>query len=85
MSRYRIELPKSVSKTLRKLPRSEVGRIELAIDALTENPWPSGCKAVIGMKDVYRIRIGNYRVVYQVNEATIWILKIGHRKEVYRR
>ena len=62
-------------------------RLRTAIDGLAENARPSGCVKLAGEPDLFRIRIGDYRIVYQVKDAavTVLVLSIGHRREVYRR
>jgi mRNA interferase RelE/StbE len=61
--------------------------LRAAIDRLAQNARPSGCVKLAGEPDLYRIRVGDYRIVYQVNDTklTLLILSIGHRREVYRR
>ena len=62
-------------------------RLREAIDSLEQNARPAGCVKLAGAPDLYRIRVGDYRVVYQVNDATrrLLILSIAHRRDVYRR
>ena len=62
-------------------------RLRAAIDALEHEVRPSGCVKLTGLPDLYRIRVGDYRIVYQINETelVVLILSIGHRREVYRR
>ncbi len=63
------------------------GRLRAAIDALAEDARPSGCVKLAGAPDLYRIRVGDYRIVYQVQdtEQIVLVLSIGHRREIYRR
>jgi mRNA interferase RelE/StbE len=63
------------------------GRLRAAIDNLEQNARPSGCVKLAGEPDLYRIRVGDYRIIYQVNDLklTVLVLAIGHRREVYRR
>jgi mRNA interferase RelE/StbE len=62
------------------------GRLRGAIDDLQENARPMGCVKLAGEPDLYRIRVGDYRIVYQVNDAEVkvLVLAIGHRRDVYR-
>ena len=62
-------------------------RLRTAIDDLQENARPVGCVKLAGEPDLYRIRVGDYRIVYQVKdtEVKVLILAIGHRREIYRR
>jgi mRNA interferase RelE/StbE len=60
-------------------------RTDKKIVALVHNPRPQGCQKLRGQKDIWRIRIGDYRVVYSINEARklVSILRVAHRREVY--
>ena len=62
-------------------------RLRTAIDDLEQNARPFGCVKLAGEPDLYRIRISDYRIVYQVNDPklTVLVLAIGHRREIYRR
>ena len=62
-------------------------RLRTAIDDLEQNARPSGCVKLAGEPDLYRIRVRDYRIIYQVNDLklTVLVLAIGHRREVYRR
>jgi mRNA interferase RelE/StbE len=61
-------------------------RLRTAIDGLQENPRPFGCLKLAGEPDLYRIRVGQYRIIYQVRGEmlTVLVLSIGHRREIYR-
>lgn len=85
MAYYKIEFKPKAEKELRKLPAAVIGKISAEIDQLAENPYPPGCKKLIGSEHAYRIRVGDYRVVYTVlnNRLIVQIIKIGHRKDVY--
>ena len=83
----RIEFKKSAAKALRKIPKSDQKRIADKIDSLSENlPDPATTK-MKGDNPFHRVRVGDYRIVYEIHGdiLLIVILKIGHRKEVYRR
>lgn len=84
--RYEIRYAQSALKSLRKLDRGIARRILSAIDALALDPRPHGCKQLKGGSGEMRIRVGDYRVIYDVNdgEVVILVLAIGHRREVYR-
>jgi mRNA interferase RelE/StbE len=85
--KYSIEFKRSAAKALKRTPRSERSKIRDKIDDLAENlPDPATTK-MKGDNPFHRIRLGNYRIIYEVQESVpvILILKIGHRKEVYRR
>ena len=82
---YRIEVTPRARKNLRALPKRERQRTAEQIDALKTDPRPTGCKKLKGRKDFYRIRVGDYRVVYQIKDEVLLILivRIGNRKETY--
>jgi mRNA interferase RelE/StbE len=82
---YEIKLTTRAEKQFLKLSVSIQKRIAEKIDALAINPYPQGSKKLSGL-DAYRIRIGDYRVIYQIHDdiLLITIIKIGHRREVYR-
>jgi mRNA interferase RelE/StbE len=86
MAAYRIYFRKSVLKDLDKIPKHDLKRIMSRIEALAEDPRPIGVEK-ISMQDRYRIRQGNYRIVYSIQdgELTIWIVKVGRRRDVYRK
>jgi mRNA interferase RelE/StbE len=86
MAEYRIEISRSAERQLGKLPAEDRRRIVQAILPLAEDPRPRGCRKLSGYDDVFRIRVGRYRVIYSVEAGrlVIIILKIGHRREVYR-
>ena len=83
---YGIRFLPSVRKDPRGIPRPAVRRILNAIDRLADDPRPPHCSKLTG-HDLYRIRIGRYRVVYEVHdrELVIVVVKVAHRREVYRR
>jgi len=85
MARYEIRFKKSVAKDFRKIPVQDVKRILRRIDGLAENPRGQGCVKLSGM-DRYRVRIGNYRILYQIEDMhlIVHVIKIGHRSGVYR-
>jgi len=82
---YQLSINNSVQKHLDKISYIEVKRISSKLLQLKNNPRPAGCKKLHNEKG-YRIRIGDYRVLYEVddNKKSIVIYKIAHRKEVYR-
>ena len=85
MDTYRIEWKRSATKELRSLPTHMVKRIVDAVTQLSVNPFPSGVRKLSGSQHSYRIREGDYRVVYTVTALTlvIEVIRVGHRKEVY--
>ena len=85
MAGYRVFFKRSVEKDLVCLPKKDVMRILDRIKTLEENPRPSGCEKLAG-QERYRLRQGHYRIVYSIqdNELTVWVVKVGHRKDIYR-
>lgn len=84
---YRIEFTPRAVRDLKALDRQTRGRIASRIEALAENPHPQGTKKIEGEDDLYRLRVGHYRILYQVKTKVLLVLiiGIGHRREVYRR
>ncbi len=86
MPSYKIEWKKSTKKDLRKIPVDQVSKMILAVEKLVFDPYPEGFTKLSGSELSYRIRIGDYRVVYEVLEKriVIEIMKVKYRKNVYR-
>lgn len=84
---YTVEFKRSASKELRRLPKDIQRRIAKAIDGLAENPRPHGYIQMETDDVLYRIRVSNYRIIYEIidNQLIILVIRIGHRGEVYRR
>jgi mRNA interferase RelE/StbE len=84
---YRIELKPSAVRALTTLPKKDQRRISAKIDSLAENPHPRGREKIEGSENLYRVRSGDYRIIYQAQAKVLLILvvKIGHRREIYRR
>jgi mRNA interferase RelE/StbE len=83
---FRIEWKKSTRKDLRKLPAITGERIVQAVEGLAANPFPHGVEKLSGSQYAYRIRLGDYRIVYEVvmDLKLIEIQRVRHRKDVYR-
>jgi mRNA interferase RelE/StbE len=86
MSRYRIEFAPAVAMQLGALPKKIQRRVASRIDVLAENPRPQGCVKLRGSEDIWRFRVGEYRILYQVTDAEVLVLvlRVAHRKEVYK-
>lgn len=84
---YRITYKGSVAKELRKIDRQTQKRLLAAIEGLATNPRPDGVKKLKSKYDHYRIRVGNYRVVYEIadGQLCVLVLRVAHRKDVYLR
>ncbi|SIT14443.1 type II toxin-antitoxin system RelE family toxin [Belliella pelovolcani] len=85
MNQYEIVVSKSASKELLKLPKKVNNKIINAILLLADNPRPSGAKKLRGLSENWRIRIGDYRVIYAISDeiSIVDIRKVGHRKDIY--
>ncbi|QSZ40974.1 type II toxin-antitoxin system mRNA interferase toxin, RelE/StbE family [Sulfurimonas aquatica] len=85
MALYSIKWKLSAKKELRKLDKKEIPRIIEAVENLALNPHPSNHKKLLGSEHNFRIRVGNYRVVYFIenNELLIEIIRVRHRKDAY--
>lgn len=80
---YTVKLKRSAEKELDQLPEKIHGRIVNILLALKENPLPPGVKKLRGYKG-YRIRVGDFRILYVIHEKEIEVFSIAHRKDVYR-
>ncbi len=86
MRGYEIEVSRTAEKQIGRLERADQRRIVRAIVALAREPRPRGSRKLQGYDDVFRIRVGTYRVIYSIEDRRliIVILKVGHRRTVYR-
>lgn len=84
---YTLQFAPGAEREFRKLPRQVQVRLRPRIDALAEEPRPVGAEALSGMGNLHRIRVGDYRIIYTIEDQALMIvvLKLGHRREVYRR
>lgn len=85
MHSYAVELKPSARKELESLPDTVLARVVSKLEALKSDPRPAGCKKLKGYKDQWRIRIGNWRIVYIIDDTTrlVSVTRIAHRREVY--
>jgi mRNA interferase RelE/StbE len=85
MAAYKIFFKKSVEKDFNVIPKKDLKKILGRIEALAEDPRPPGCEKLTGQQR-YRLRQGRYRILYSIqdDELTIWVVKVGHRKDIYR-
>ena len=86
MGSYRIEWKSSAEKELKAIDRQHIPRILEAVESLTINPFPTQSRKLRDVEKSYRIRVGDYRIVYQVDveEVMVTIYHIRHRKDIYR-
>jgi mRNA interferase RelE/StbE len=85
MAGYKIFFKKSVWKDFESIPKNNLKKILKDIESLGENPRSPGCRKLSG-QERYRLRQGPYRIIYSIqdDELTVWVVKVGHRKDVYR-
>ena len=83
---YRVLLERGVGKDLSRLSSEIHGRVIASIRALANNPRPPGCRKLAGTKNDWRVRVGDYRVVYEIADQhrVVRINRVRHRREVYR-
>ncbi len=83
---YRIEFAPKAERNFKDLNKPIQSRLARRIDLLAENPFPQGTRKLAGEEDLYRLRVGDYRIIYQVQgrRLVVLIVGIGHRRDVYR-
>ena len=86
MASYRVELTRSAEKDLSRIDKSQIATIYRGLEDLADDPRPHGVKKLSGVDRTYRIRIGDYRVVYEIedNVLLVLVIRVAHRKDVYR-
>ncbi|NJL71747.1 MAG: type II toxin-antitoxin system RelE/ParE family toxin [Candidatus Competibacteraceae bacterium] len=86
MASYKVELSRSAEKDLRRIDRSMLPAIYQAIESLGEEPRPVGIKKMAGADRTLRIRVGDYRIVYEIENdvLVVFVIRVAHRKDVYR-
>jgi mRNA interferase RelE/StbE len=86
MARFELRIKPSVAKDLRGIPKADVRRILVRIEALRDEPRAPGCEKLAGGSELYRVRQGTYRVVYAIldEQVVVEVIRVGHRGEVYR-
>jgi mRNA interferase RelE/StbE len=86
MTSFRVEVSATAERQLRRLSRADQVRLIRAMQALSSDPRPPGCRKLSGYDDVFRVRVGRYRILYSIEDRrlVIIVLKVGDRKEVYR-
>ncbi len=85
MDSYKIKWKLSAKKELNRIDRSAIQRILSAVESLLKNPYPAGSRKLRNAEHTFRVRVGDYRVVYSIvsNELMIEIIRVGHRKDIY--
>lgn len=86
MSLYQVEIARRAVKSLARLPRVEQQKVRAAIDLLAEEPRPPNCTKLAGEQSVYRVSVGDYRILYEVfdQRLVVLVVRVGHRRDVYR-
>lgn len=86
VSKYEVQIARRAVRALAGLPRKEQQRIRAAIDLLADDPRPPTCSKLTGEVNAYRVRVGDYRIVYEILDArlVVHVVRIGHRRDVYR-
>ena len=86
MSRYTVEIARWAIESVAALPRHEQQRVRVAIDLLADEPRPPNCVALTGEESVYRVRVGDYRILHEVidERLVIHVIRVGHRRDVCR-
>ena len=86
MTRYRVEVSATAERQIAKLQLPDRVRVLRAIRALADEPLPPGTRKLTGYEDVWRVRVGVYRILYSIDggRLLVLVLKVGHRKDVYR-
>ena len=85
MAAYKVFFKKSVEKDFADIPKKDLSKIIKRIGKLADDPRPPGCEKLTG-QDRYRLRQGRYRIIYSIhdNKLTVWVVKVNHRKHIYR-
>ncbi|MDO4665360.1 MAG: type II toxin-antitoxin system RelE/ParE family toxin [Actinomycetaceae bacterium] len=84
---YRVEFAPSAARQLKKFDRAGMRRIQGALEILRGNPRPQGAKKFVGGEGEWRVRTGNYRIIYEIHDdvLTVLVLSVGHRRDIYDR
>ena len=86
MNKYTVEISRRAVKAIAGLERADQLRVRAAIDLLADEPRPPGCIKLTGEASAYRVRVGDYRIVYDVidDRLVIQVVRVGHRRDIYR-
>jgi mRNA interferase RelE/StbE len=85
MKKYTVVLAKSAEKELYKLPNSTLHKMIKLLETLETEPRPNGCKKLKGYDNLWRVRVGHYRIIYSIEDVILLVdvKDIGHRKNIY--
>jgi mRNA interferase RelE/StbE len=83
---YRIQIKPEAERAIGRIPNPFRRRISQAIDSLARTPRPTACVKLAGVIDAYRLRVGDYRIVYRIEDLVlvVYVIRVAHRKDVYR-
>lgn len=83
---YTVVIDTRAAKEIRALPKVDQARVVARIEALADDPRPPGCVKLAGATDLWRIRSGDYRIIYQIvdDRLIVTVVKVGNRRDVYR-
>jgi mRNA interferase RelE/StbE len=83
---YTVEFRPAARRDLKALPREILQRISRKIDSLTDNPRPSGVEKLSGSENSYRVRVGDYRILYEIQDEVLLVIivRVRHGREAYR-
>jgi mRNA interferase RelE/StbE len=85
MKSYRVEIVPAVRKQIKRLPKADKGRILDVIESLAKDPRPHGYKKLVGYSKFFRYRVGNYRIIYQIDDDVLLVsvLEVADRRDAY--
>jgi mRNA interferase RelE/StbE len=83
---YELYLERAAERDLKRLSAEDFGRIVKHLKALADDPRPPGCRKISGSKNDWRVRVGSYRILYEINKGakTVKVMRVIHRREAYR-
>jgi len=86
-AQYQVSIDRDARRVLKRCPADLVQRLRAAIVALADNPRPPGCKKLTGPENLWRIRVGDWRIIYEIRDdiLLIVVVEVGPRGDVYRR
>jgi mRNA interferase RelE/StbE len=84
--KYKVIIKRTAQKEIKSLPKSVIKKVVIKIQDLTNNPRPSGSKKIVGTSDTWRVRVGNYRIIYDVFDEVlvVEVIAVRHRKDAYK-
>lgn len=84
--KYRVELTKAAVRDLTAVPKATLKRLDACILRLADDPLPPGVKKLKSSSGLYRVRVGDYRIIYTIEQGivTVIVVRVAHRREAYR-